>query len=130
MIEFVMILGRMSFQASIIIMVVLLVRKLFDLWKVSKKYTMLLWMIPFLSLVIPWRISVPVGFWSQAPMDVEQTFPGQGANQNQNETNQLNGEYTLSESNSSFEEIISEELMNYYLGLLNSKLINYIFIIT
>lgn len=37
MIEFVMILGRMSFQASIIIMVVLLVRKLFDLWKVSKK---------------------------------------------------------------------------------------------
>jgi beta-lactamase regulating signal transducer with metallopeptidase domain len=30
---------------------------------------MLLWLIPFLCLMIPWRISSPVGIWQNAPSD-------------------------------------------------------------
>ena len=59
----------MSGQASIVIGVVLLLRFLFKKINVSKKYVMLLWMIPFMCLVIPWKINSPVGFWSSSPAE-------------------------------------------------------------
>jgi beta-lactamase regulating signal transducer with metallopeptidase domain len=59
----------MSIQASIAIAVVLLLRLLFAKSNISKKYVMLLWLIPFLCLMIPWRISSPVGIWQNAPSD-------------------------------------------------------------
>ena len=70
MAEFMMMLIQMSIQASVIVLVVLVIRKLFEWLRISKKYTMLLWIIPFFCLVCPWKISVPVGFWNFAPVDV------------------------------------------------------------
>lgn len=66
---FIVHLGYMSLQAVLIICVVLLVRKVFSLLHISKKYVMLLWMIPFFCLIFPWKISSPAGFWSAAPAD-------------------------------------------------------------
>lgn len=62
-------LGGMSIQASVIICVILLIRKIFLMAHISKKYILLLWMIPFFFLVFPWKIASPVGFWSHAPAD-------------------------------------------------------------
>ncbi|MBQ8280150.1 MAG: M56 family metallopeptidase [Roseburia sp.] len=62
-------LGSMSLQASVAILVVLVLRKIFAMTGVSKKYVMFLWMMPFLLLVCPWKVSVPVGFWNAAPSD-------------------------------------------------------------
>ena len=62
-------LGTMSLQASVAILVVLILRWVFAKTNISKKYVMFLWMIPFLLLVCPWKISVPVGFWNVAPSD-------------------------------------------------------------
>lgn len=70
MAEFMMMLIQMSIQATFIVLVVLVIRKLFEWLRISKKYTMLLWIIPFFCLVCPWKISVPVGFWNFAPVDV------------------------------------------------------------
>lgn len=59
----------MSVQASIVIGVVLLLRLFFSKLNISKKYVMLLWMIPFVCLIIPWKINSPVGFWSSSPAE-------------------------------------------------------------
>lgn len=67
-------LGTMSIQASVAILVVLVLRKIFAMAGVSKKYVMLLWMIPFLLLICPWKISVPVGFWNVAPSDYNEQY--------------------------------------------------------
>ena len=67
-------LGTMSIQASVAILVVLVLRKFFAAIGVSKKYVMLLWMIPFLLLVCPWKISVSVGFWNVAPSDYDEQY--------------------------------------------------------
>ena len=68
---FIVQLGIMSMQASVAILVVLLLRRIFTVCGVSKKYTMLLWLIPFLLLVCPWKISSPVSFWQFAPSDYD-----------------------------------------------------------
>lgn len=70
-------LGMMSAQASVAILVVLILRKVFALLGVSKKYTMLLWMIPFLLLICPWKLSSPVGFWNTAPSDYNEMYAEQ-----------------------------------------------------
>lgn len=67
-------LGSMSLQASVAILVVLILRKLFAKVGIAKKYVMLLWMIPFLLLICPWKISVPVGFWHVAPSDYNEDY--------------------------------------------------------
>lgn len=68
--DFISVLGSMSVQASIIIIVVITIRKLFELLHIEKKYMMLLWIIPFFCLICPYKISVPYGFWQNAPADV------------------------------------------------------------
>lgn len=68
--DFISMLGSMSVQASIIIIVVIAIRKLFELLHIEKKYMMLLWIIPFFCLICPYKISVPYGFWQNAPADV------------------------------------------------------------
>ena len=67
-------LGTMSLQASVAILVVLILRWVFAKTNISKKYVMLLWMIPFLLLICPWKISVPVGFWNVAPSDYNEQY--------------------------------------------------------
>lgn len=67
-------LGTMSLQASLAILVVFGLRKIFASTGVSKKYVMFLWMIPFLLLICPWKISIPVGFWTVAPSDYNEQY--------------------------------------------------------
>ena len=71
---FIVRLGIMSMQASVAILVVLLLRKVFSHCGVSKKYVMLLWLIPFLLLACPWKISSPVSFWRFAPSDYDTRY--------------------------------------------------------
>ena len=67
--NFIVQLVSMSVQASVAIVVVLLLRLLFAKFKVSKKYAMFLWLIPFACLILPWRISSPIAIWEKAPSD-------------------------------------------------------------
>lgn len=47
MAEFMMVLLTMSLQASLVMLLVLMMRKVFNLVHIAKKYVMLLWTIPF-----------------------------------------------------------------------------------
>ncbi len=69
MTNFIILLGSMSLQAALIILLVLLCRKLFEIVHISKKYMMFLWVLPFFFLIWPWKISVPFGVWENAPTD-------------------------------------------------------------
>ena len=68
--QFVLQLGMMSLQASIVIGVVLLVRLLFMQMRVAKKYMCILWILPYLCMVCPWKIEADFGFW-RIPETVE-----------------------------------------------------------
>lgn len=80
-------IGMMSLQASVIIAVVLLIRKLFSLAGIAKKYMMMLWVIPFFFLIFPWKISVDSGFWKQAPVDYAEEYEESGNTSIFNEDN-------------------------------------------
>lgn len=69
MTDFIIRLIGMSLQASVVIGVVLLLRLLFQKLNISKKYVMLLWVIPFICLILPWKITSPIGFWDSAPSE-------------------------------------------------------------
>lgn len=49
-------LGNMSYQAAIIICVILLVRQVFFWMKVPKKFSYCLWFIPFFRMICPWTV--------------------------------------------------------------------------
>ena len=49
-------LGLMSVQATIIIGVVLLVRFFFSKLHIAKKYAILLWIIPYIAMVLAWGV--------------------------------------------------------------------------
>lgn len=57
-------LGMMSLQASIIICVVFMLRFLFSKLHIAKKYINLLWIIPYIALIFPWGIKTPFSFWN------------------------------------------------------------------
>ena len=71
---FIVRLGVMSLQTSAAVLVVLMLRKVFYWCGVSKKYTVLLWLIPFLLLICPWKMSSPVGIFSLAPSDYDSSY--------------------------------------------------------
>lgn len=71
MIRFLVHLVMMSLQATLIIAIIFGIRKLFSVIHISKKYVMLLWMIPFFFLIFPWKIPVPKGFWYHGAQDME-----------------------------------------------------------
>lgn len=56
-------LGTMSVQATVIIGVVLLLRFFFSKLHIAKKYTNLLWIIPYIAMILPWGIKTPFSFW-------------------------------------------------------------------
>lgn len=66
---FIVQLGAMSLQASAAVLAVLLLRKVFSWCGISKKYAVLLWVIPFWLLICPWKITSPMGIFSMAPSD-------------------------------------------------------------
>lgn len=63
MAEFLLQLGTMSVQATVIVGVVLLLRFIFSKLHIAKKYTNLLWIIPYIAMIIPWGIKTPFSFW-------------------------------------------------------------------
>ena len=71
---FIVQLGVMSLQASMAVLIVLLLREMFSLGGVSKKYAVLVWLIPFFLLICPWRISSSVGIFSFAPSDYDTRY--------------------------------------------------------
>lgn len=60
---FISVLFRLSMQGTIIIFTVCLLRKLLQVLKVSHRYVVFLWLVPFFYLVFPWKLEVPHGFW-------------------------------------------------------------------
>lgn len=56
-------LGMMSLRASIVIGVVLLLRLLWNKLHIAKKYISVLWIVPFLCLVLPWRVESNLSAW-------------------------------------------------------------------
>ncbi len=63
MTEFLLRLGIMSVQATVIIGAVLLLRFIFSKLHIAKKYTNLLWVIPYIAMILPWGIKTPFSFW-------------------------------------------------------------------
>ena len=63
--QFLLQLGIMSLQACVVIGIVFLVRLLFKKAGVSKKYIALLWLLPYLCMICPWKIEGNFGFWKQ-----------------------------------------------------------------
>ena len=61
--QFILQLGMMSLQASVVIGVVLVVRMLFMQFRVPKKYMCILWILPYLCMICPWKIEADFGFW-------------------------------------------------------------------
>lgn len=61
--QFVTQLGYMSMQAVVVILTVLLVRVIFASAHVPKKYVNLLWLVPYIVMACPWKISSAFSFW-------------------------------------------------------------------
>ena len=64
-------LVKMSLRGVVIILVVLLVRLLLKRLRVGHKYILGLWTMTFLYFIIPWKLSLPVGFWNNAGIPEE-----------------------------------------------------------
>lgn len=58
-------LGSMSLQAAVIVVVVLVLRLIFEKVHIAKKYTMLLWLVPYISMACPWKFTAPYSFWGK-----------------------------------------------------------------
>ncbi len=65
--DFLIALLELSIQGSIVILVILALRFLFDRLGLAKKYTNILWLIPFIGLVLPWKMPTDISVWNMAP---------------------------------------------------------------
>ena len=63
--KFILQLGIMSLQASAAIRIVFLVRVIFRKLNISPKYSSLLWVIPYLCMICPWKYESSIGLWRQ-----------------------------------------------------------------
>ncbi len=61
--QFMIQLGYMSIQAVVVILAVLLVRAVYAGAHVPKKYVNLLWLVPYIVMACPWKISSAFSFW-------------------------------------------------------------------
>ena len=62
---------KMSLRGIVIVFVVLLVRLLLKRLRVGHKYILGLWAMTFLYFIIPWKLSLPMGFWNNVAMPEE-----------------------------------------------------------
>ncbi len=76
--RFMITLGSMSLQASVIIVIALVLRRIFEKLHIGKKYMMLFWLISFFCLVCPFKVHGPIGFWRMSPVDVAVERVGEG----------------------------------------------------
>ena len=68
---FMNVLIKMSLRGVVIILVVLLVRLLLKKLQVDHKYILGLWVMAFLYFIVPWKLSLSVGFWNSAGITEE-----------------------------------------------------------
>ena len=69
--RFMLQLMNMSVQAAIAVGVVIIVRLLFIRFGVPRKYAGMLWLIPYLCMVCPWKLSSPIGIWVSSPKEYQ-----------------------------------------------------------
>ncbi|MCM1056089.1 MAG: hypothetical protein NC517_00555 [Firmicutes bacterium] len=60
------VLIKMSLRGIIIILVILLIRFLMKRLRIGHKYILGLWAMTFLFFIVPWKMSLSVGFWNNA----------------------------------------------------------------
>ncbi len=65
--NFILWLADASFRGAVVTMVVLIVRQLFRKTGISSKYVSLLWILPYLCLVLPWQIESDFSIWGMIP---------------------------------------------------------------
>lgn len=69
--------GKMSLQAAMAVCVVFLIRLVFDRARFPKKYSCFLWLVPYLVMILPWRVRTSFGFWQGGPEEyVPVRMPG------------------------------------------------------
>ena len=71
--QFILQLGTMSLQATVVLGVVFLFRMIFHKTGISKKYTCLLWLLPYLCMICPWKLEGDFGFWRQVEFQTAQS---------------------------------------------------------
>lgn len=69
--DFILQLGSMSMQAAVAVGAVLIARLLFARFGVGKKYTGLLWFIPYFCMICPWKLKSPFGLWGSRPKEYQ-----------------------------------------------------------
>ncbi len=84
--DIIMTLFRMSLQGGIAILVVFAIRYIFDKLNMPKKYISILWFIPFICLVLPWRVESDYSVW--------QLFDSENVSITQEFSNNVYTEYT------------------------------------
>ena len=60
------VLIKMSLRGVVIILVVLFIRLLLKRLRIGHKYILGLWTMAFLYFVLPWKLSLPMGFWNSS----------------------------------------------------------------
>ena len=68
---FMSVLIKMSLRGVVIILVVMFVRLLLKKLRIDHKYILGLWAMAFLYFIIPWKLSLSVGFWNNASIQEE-----------------------------------------------------------
>lgn len=77
MAELISVLFKLSMQGTVIILTVCLLRKLLQMLKVSHRYVVFLWIVPFFYLVFPWKLEVSHGFWRSEAVEVAAQVEGE-----------------------------------------------------
>ena len=70
--QFILQLGTMSLQAAVVLGIVFVFRMIFHKAGISKKYTCLLWLLPYLCMICPWKLEGDFGFWRQMEFKTRQ----------------------------------------------------------
>lgn len=69
-------LGKMSLQASAAVCAVFLIRLFFDRIRLPKKYSYILWTVPYLVMILPWKLKTSFSLWQGTPKEyVPVTMP-------------------------------------------------------
>jgi len=72
--QFILQLGIMSLQACVVICVVLAVRAIFAKVGIARKYISILWVLPYICMICPWKLEGDFGFWRQPRNATAQEF--------------------------------------------------------
>ncbi len=105
--QFIYKLGSMSIQAIVVILVVLLVRAVFSGVRAPKKYVTWLWLVPYVIMICPWKISSVFSFW-RMPKQYQAERIQAGAEQVQQTLTQMAGSEAMGN--------VTNDMVNQVLG--------------